>query len=228
MPKYFKLSGNPEPKVIGVRNGIIQGEIIWKNFKKAETVKFIRQYFSLDRYTENNKKIVPETFKIEFVKASASAKMTDFFMFTPTLWGIEFFVTDRVKELISSYNLPVHKFIEVDIFHKEKKFKYWALYIPQHYRQEALAFEKSLFSKQTGAGKELISFTNYEQYSQHGYAKREKLVFNHIVDQNLDLFVSSYVGGAYLISEELKDAIEKAGLTGILIEEPYDPEIAFE
>jgi len=116
--QYYKIRGNSDPKVIGVKNGIYQGEVIWKKFQEKKTAVEIQEYFSIKRYKSNLNAIEPFGYSLEYVEACKSAKMTDFFCFSPVLWGIEFFVTNKTKKIFEQFKLPQHKYIPVKIYHK--------------------------------------------------------------------------------------------------------------
>lgn len=229
MSKYFELSGSWEPKVIGVNNGVCQGNIIWKKFEHKESEKKIMNYFSLKKLINNGPAIEPIDFEIEYVEAYKGAKMTDFFMFSPALYGISFFVTKKVKDVLSKFKLPLSAFIPVTIFHGEIKYEYYAFYIPVHYRDDSVDFSKSIFFKGSAiVGKTFIQFKNAEEYKNFKSQKSaEKIKFNKKFDNTLDLFETIW-GGGYFISENLKVAIEEVNITGILIREPKSPELIFE
>ncbi len=226
--KYFKLRGNSDPKIIGVNNGVHQGEIKWRKFANNKAQKIIMEYFSLEKYRKNIEEIESFNFEIQYVEAYRSAKLTDFFRFTPRLWGIEFFVTNEVKELFSQFNLPMHAYIPVNIYHKQKLYNYSALYIPYSYRLDSIDFENSIFFKGNEIlGKKYFKFKDEEDWSKNKISQAEKLFFNENFDKSLDLFISSFGGGGYYVSERLKKAIEEHSLTGVRLLEPKDPEIYF-
>lgn len=227
--KYFKLEKNAEPKAIGVRNGVYQGEVKWKSFKNKKTVAEIQEYFSINRYRTNYFEIKPFNFYFEYVEACKGAKMTDFFCFSPALWGVAFFITNTAKVLFCKFNLPVHTYIPVKIYHKEIEYHYWALYIPYSYRFDSIDFNKTIFFSGTLLqGKQFLQFKDEGDWNKNRVFGIEKLFFNDSFDTSLDLFSSSFSGGGYYISERLKIAIEEAGLTGIVIKEPKEPELIFE
>ena len=225
--KYYKLSGSSDSKIIGVRNGVHQGEIKWKHFQDSNSEKKISSYF-INKLGKSLDKIEEIDFEIEYVEAYKSAKMTDFFMFTPALYGIYFFVNDKIVNVFSKFKLPVHNFIPVNIYQNEKQYKYWALYIPQYYGEESIVFEKSIFNRGTDFNKNYISLKNFKEYKEIGYVSIEKLVFNNRINKSLDLFRSSFLGHSYLISETLKSALEKVDASGIKMAVSIRPEIVIE
>ena len=194
-----------------------------------DSVSIIENYFSFEKYKINIAKIDPINFEFEYVEAFRSAKMTDFFMFSPAMYGIDFFITTKAKSLLQKYKLPLHTYIPVTIFHKEIEYLYWALYIPSYYNENSFFIEKCIFNKGGLFNKEIITFKSLEEYvSRKTYFSAERIVYNNTVDLSLDLFLSKFVGARYIISESLKKAIQSEGLTGINIQEPYNPEIYFE
>lgn len=228
MMKYFKLSLASDPKIIGVQNGIHQGEIKWKKFQDSKVQDTIMEYFSLERYRRNLNEIEPCNFQIEYVEAYKTASLTDFFGFTPHLWGVEFLVTDNVKNLFDQFRLPVHSYIPANVYHKDKLYKYWALYIPYSYRFDSVDFGDTVFFKGSElSGKEYLQFANEEDWNKNKAFGVEKLVFNGKLDSTLDLFATSLSSMGYYISARLKEAIGKAGLTGMAMKEPKEPELVF-
>jgi hypothetical protein len=226
--KYYKLSGSSEPKIIGVRNGVHQGEIKWKKFKNRNSEKEMINYF-IQRMTKSLDNIEDISFEIEYVEAYKMAKMTDFFMFTPALYGINFFVSEKVRDLLSNYNMPVHTFLPVNIYQNEKLYKYWALYIPQFYNHEYLVFNECVFNQGYILAEDLVSYETYEEYKKSPvHNTTEKLVFSNKINKHLDLFDTSFIGHTYVISERLKQAIEDAGITGLSISDKRKPDLLFE
>jgi hypothetical protein len=226
--KFYKLSGSSEPKIIGVRNGIHQGEIKWKKFKDKNAEKIWIKFF-IERMTKSLNVIEDINFEIEYVEAYKMAKVTDFFMFTPALYGIYFFVSEKAKSVLAEYKLPIHEYFPVNIYHKETLYKYWALYIPQFYNHEYLVFNKCVFNKGYAFNKDLVSYETFEEYKKSEvHNSTEKVVFHSKIDKNLDLFRCSFIGYNYIISERLKQSIELAGLTGLLISDKGTPELVFE
>lgn len=225
--KYFKLSVNCEPEIIGVNNGFSQGDIIWKNFNYADSENRIMNYFSIKKFIANNPIIEPRDFTFEYVEAEKKAKMTDFFLFSPMLFGIKHFVTKKVVDLLSKYNLPVHRFIPVNIYHKGVKYEYYALYIAVHYREDSIDFSESVFYDGTEYGaKTYVKLKSVEEYRNYKGLKNFSLIkFNEKFDHTLDLF--DMIWGNHYISETLKLAIEEAELTGIIIREPKNPTLSF-
>ena len=226
MKKYFELTVSCEPEIIGVNNGVCQGNIIWKKFKSKKTIADIHEYFSLKRYRTNLSIIETFSFYLEYVEAYKSAKMTDLFLFSPALWGIKFFVTDTTKNLLKKFKLPVHSYIPVKVYHREREYDYWALYIPCFYDANSIDYKKTIFFKGSEIiGKDFIQFKDKEEWYENKVFGAEKLCFNENFDDSFDLFYSSFGGRGYYISEQLKIAIEEARLSGIVIHETKEPEL---
>ena len=230
--KFYKLSVSSEPKVIGVNNGVYQGNIAWKKFELKNSEKKIKEgYFSLKKHLENKKIIEPIDFEIEYIEALKAAKLTDFFTYSPILWGVNYFVTKKVKDLLGSFKLPLSAFIPANIFHKGIKYEYYAFYVPVHYREDSFDFSNSVFYDglpNSMKPKQYLNFNSIDDYRncKPGTLKQsEKLAFNNNFDNTLDLFDSLYIGKGYIISESLKLAMEEAAVTGIVIREPEEPEL---
>ncbi|RYY47076.1 MAG: hypothetical protein EOO06_13165 [Chitinophagaceae bacterium] len=217
-----------DPKVIGVLNGVHQGEISWNRFQNRLEQKAIEGYFSLEKYQRNVDTIDPHPFEIEYVDAYKNATLTHFFGFTPKLWGVEFFLEDRVKNLFDKFKLPNHSYIPTHIYQHGKSHQYWALYIPYSYRPERVDFHNSVFFEGSPiTGKKLRQFEDLEEWNRNKVFRTEKLAFNANFDSTLDLFVTSFGGAGYYISGKLKNAIEEANLTGVVITVPKEPELVF-
>ncbi len=224
--KYYKLFVNCEPEIIGVDNGFSQGDIIWENFNYADCENRIMNYFSIKKFIKNESVIEPIDFTFEYIEAEKKANMTDFFLFSPMLFGIKHFVTKKVVDVLSKYCLPLHAFIPANIYHRGIKYEYYALYVKVHYREESIDFLKSIFYDGTEYGeKEFVKLKNVEEYKNYrGLKNFSILKFNEKFDPNLDLFG---IWSNHYISESLKSAMDEAGLTGIVIREPKNPELVF-
>ena len=223
---YYQLKSESDPKIIGVKNGVHQGEIKWEKFNNQKTHGIIEEYFSLGKYRKNVDSIEPYDFQIDYVEAYKSAKMTDFFSFTPRLWGIDFFLSTNVKLLLETFNLPTKAFIPAFIYHKGIQYQYWALYIPVSYREDSVNFKKSIFFEKIGLlQSKQILFDNVNEYLNNRFVHAQKITLNNLFDKKLDLFTTLFNGYGYYLSEGLKKAIEKNNFTGIKIKEPLNPEI---
>lgn len=229
--KYYQISQNSEPKIIGVRNGVHQGEIIWKNFKSKTAEKgFLYEIFTVPKYIANQIQELPKGIEIEYVKAYKMAKMTDIFGFTPALYGISYFISSKFKEVLEQFNLPYIQFIPVHIYQEDNHFEYWAPYMPLHYREDSIDIEKTTFRKMwinRLKPKEYIEINNINEYQTSNFFEPEDLYFNDKFDIGLDFFKSLFCYG-FIVSERLKDAIIEAKLTGIVIKEDFEPRIHVE
>lgn len=225
--KYYSLSASPEPKIIGVNNGVYQGIIKWKYFTNSGSEKQILDYFSIKKHISNQATIDPIDFEIEYVEALQSAKMTDFFRFSPALYGVSFFVSKKAMNVLTEFNLPLSTFIPVQIIHRDIYYEYYAFYVAVHYREDAVDFSKSIFYEGTKfslAPRKYLAIKNVTDYKQHkGSISSEKLAYNKKFNFSLDLFDTLFGKVDYYISERLKTAIEQAGLTGVIIKQPEEP-----
>lgn len=221
MKKYFQISQSSEPKIIGVRNGVHQGEIVWENFKSNSAENdFLNNLFTLDKFKANQIQPLPEGIEIEYVKAYKMAKMTDIFGFTPALYGISYFISSKFKEVLEKFNLSYVQFIPVHIYQEDNHFEYWAPYISKHYNEENFDFKKSIFYEKTyGANKPIVHVTvnNMVDYiSRRFNIEPEVLFYNDKFESNLDLLISLNCYG-FVVSEQLKDTLVEAKITGINI-----------
>jgi len=230
--KYYKLSHSSDPKIIGVSNGVCQGNIKWKYFHAPKSEELISQYFSLSKFLKHEKKIEPINFEIEYVEAYKTAKLTDLFLFSPALYGVSYFVSSKVKEIFESFKLPISTFIPAVIYHNGNKYHYWAFYIVEQTKYDTVDFQHSKFYKgltQSIFPKRYIYFKSFEEY--HSYKEdlvaREVIKINKHFNQNLDLHSCIWHPGGYLISEELKLELEKSNLKGLVISEIIHPKLEF-
>ena len=228
MNRYFKLTLASDAAIIGVKNGVHQGEIKWSAFENREGQKALQEYFSLERYQRNESDLEQLPQDIAPVAAYADAQLTDFFGFIPVLWGINFLVSEAVKKLLDDFHLPQHAYIPTKVYHRGTQYSYQALYLPLSYRADSIDFKHSLFF--TGSdimGKKMLRFSDLEDWNKNKVFRTEQLAFNEHFDRTLDLFVSSFGGSGYYISERLKTAMEQAGLTGMAITVPKEPALFF-
>lgn len=231
MKHYYQISQSSDPKIIGVRNGVHQGEIIWKNFQSKTSEKdFLYDLFTLEKFKSNQLQELPEGIEIEYVKAYKMAKMTDIFGYFPRLFGINYFISSKFKEVLEQFTLPYVQFIPVNVYQEDKYFQYWAPYMPIHYREDSCDLEKSTFRRMwinRKKPKEYLEINNILDYKSASFFEPENLYFNDKFDTSIDLFDYIFSGG-YIISEYLKDAIVGAKLTGVVVKEDFEPKIIVE
>jgi hypothetical protein len=213
---YFKLKLSSDPKIIGVRNGIYQVELMEKVFTK-EYLKKLDSYFHTGS-SWTLKDALPD-FSVYFqFKKLKLTKETNFMSFCPHFNNCLFLIDDRSLKLLESFNIQSHQLypsIISDPINSEEIHSYKMFFaLMQDY--DIVDFSKSVFytggygnvaltDHQFSNGEEMRNFRPFPQI--------KVLALNNEFDSKLDLFYSR-IGGIF-ISEKLRSALEQNGVTGL-------------
>lgn len=143
------------------------------------------------------------------------------------------FISDAFKELLKNFKIaPKYHFYESELFYKNNKLKYWIFQFIASYRKlnkmEFIDFSQCHFSMES----EVYIFNSYEDwsngnelmYEKHNLdLKLEKVYINHF----FDYIPLNPISSDILCSENLKNAIETIGITGLEFSE-LDYEVVVE
>ncbi|WP_196888987.1 hypothetical protein [Aureivirga sp. CE67] len=141
-----------------------------------------------------------------------------------------FILSAKAKNIFEQFILPDHKFFPVNVIFNGKNHEYYFLLVakenqPINYNQSSFVVKKT---------NQDFTLNNYHEYIEirekrtknlknwnKFNIKETKIVFH----RELDLYsrITSYVGIDFYLSERLKEAIEEAELSGILIHKEAKP-----
>jgi len=212
---YYNIRLDWDPKVIGVKNGVYQVELD----KKAYNKKVYTQLDSLFISGEFNANQVYPEIDFEFCfKKLKSAKKTSFISFTPYLKHCHFLVQNNIIELFNSFNIQRYKLFDAVIYDlpTENKDDSYRLFYSVLQDWDVINIDKTVFTSGGFGNNPKIehSFINEnEMYKFKGITKVKTLALTKSFDNSLDFF-HTRIGGLF-VSEKLKLALEKNGVTGI-------------
>lgn len=232
---HYNLTRAWEPKIIGVKDGGSQAEIIRDGFTNKENYDRYMDYFHSKHLKENFKRtktFPPFDISLEYIKMRKGAKLTDFISFFPVLTCAHYLISDKVARIFSTFKMPEYKLYPVVIDNNGELLKNYSLFYNPPFDFDCIAFDKSIFY--TGdkfLGKIVYHrFKNFDEYyvfSQSNLVEVEKIVTKEGFDKELDYFDLRYASLPF-ISKDLKETFEMAGITGIKFIETTEPELFFE
>ena len=226
--KYYRLKLSSEPKIIGVKNGIYQVEIDKKKYASPKYYDRLLNFFSSQGWFEKEQ---TPNFEVHIhANMLKSAIMTDFLQFSPALMACDFLVNNRVLDVFRNFNIQNHMLFPVTIYQGNKVIdENYSLFFLPYLDYDIIDFPKStFFSGNRILGKQHHQFENLTQFRTalkeiSPLIGVEILHLNEKFDKKLDLFRGRL--GRMNISEQLKDAIVSAGLSGVKLTETEEPKI---
>ena len=224
--KYYLLRLSSDPKIIGVKNGIAQGEILGNNFIDNKIYQKIIDFFQNPDYWSNNNFIPDFHPNFEYIKVLKGAILTDFFSFTPFLMACPFIISQRVVDLFQDFSIQTYYLFPTKLFQGKEIIDSYKMFYSPLLDYDIVDYSKSVFfTGTTLLGKNRHIFNNKFEYlkflSANPLTYAEKLVLSKSFNKKLDFFMGR-IGEIY-ISDKLKISIENKNLTGINILEPKEP-----
>lgn len=213
---YFKLELSSDPKVIGVRNGIYQVELMEKVFTK-EYLKKLNAYFHPGSPWTLNEALPDFSVYFHFKKLKLTNE-TNFMSFCPHLSNCLFLIDDKSLKLLESFNIQSYQLypsIISDPTNSEETHSY-KMFFTLIQDWDIIDFSKSVFYT-GGYGNIALTdhqFSNAEEMRNfRPFPKIKVLALNNEFDSKLDMFYSR-LGGVF-ISAKLRSAMEENGVTGL-------------
>jgi hypothetical protein len=217
---YYLLSYDPDPKVVGVKDGGSQVVIDRSGFvdKKLydRIINFLGSYDSWVRSQEEPDFDV----ELQYVKLKKNAKLTDFLQFGPVLINCPFIVSDRARNTLEKFNIGRHCFYKAKVYAKDDNLMTYFLFFCMSLSFDVINFRQSiLYSGLQYCSNnilDIVSLDGYNDYvaNSNKIVQFHKYVLNSTFDNTLDLFV---LGSKIFISDKLRYEILNTGLTGITI-----------
>ncbi|GAB3295611.1 hypothetical protein ACFQT0_21610 [Hymenobacter humi] len=212
MAGYYELRLPSDPKIIGVRNGIMQVEICDEVFLSA-----IRPV--LFNGTEVPLSDEAKAMTITCLRVLPRAKLTDVLSFGPSLTWCPFLVKRTTLSLLSTFHIRITHVFPVALDPDPQGLNEYALAFIQPLWMDFIDFPRSTYY--TGSdilnNKQRCVFSTKEEYIKRPdpLALPERIVLAPHFDLSLDLFY--LVGCGICVSERLKQALEQEKTSGVKI-----------
>ena len=217
---YYQAYLNPEPKIIGVNNGISQIKIGKEEIVNDDSFKEFRDFFNYDNkvFWVNQNYIFD--FKIPVIKAKLlkKAKITDIMGYTPNITFLNNAYSSKFIKILKQFNLNHHKTFEIKIDNVSEK--YFLLY-----HSTILLEDINYIKSTTYTGHKILrnikyhSINNYEEYRTfiisnpiHSF---EKICISKEY-KNLD-FISIQGTSYNFYSERLIEVLTKNNISGLQV-----------
>ncbi len=212
---FYNIQLSHDPKIIGVKNGIYQVELIEKMYNSVTFSQFKNMFFNQNLEIDK----IP-SFEFEFYfRLLKGAKETDFISFCPHLNHCHFLINENIQDIFSNFKIQPFTLLNANIFNETKQttLKKFRMFYSGFQSWEIVNFEETVFNY-GGFGNIPISehtFSNIDELkSFKGIPKLKVLSLTNKFDNSLDLFYSR-LGGLF-VSERLKISIENALVNGIV------------
>ncbi len=210
MMKLFKLEQSVEGPIIG-------------DFPQVQE----KWPWPMDRWGENSYAMTPLKGPIEFdiifpyFELAKRAKLTDW-VSAVNVDRNYFMVSTRLLALLKGFVWDEYQYFPVPVHTPNEIVDYHLIYFPWPRQDEYIDWKSSIFQHIVPSGAiEEIQFENSGRYLMEHTddVKMEKAV---IFSENitLDLFRFKNYNSGFYVSERLKNAMEAAGMTGIVYEIP--------
>jgi len=141
--KYYQISVSPEPKIIGVSNGVYQVEIHEKSIEKDHKYYEFTKWFDYKNpnFWENQDKV--STLETPSVKGKMlkKAKLTDIMGYAPEYHGLHDVYSQKFVDILKSFNSEKFNLFDFDIENVPEKYYFmFVKTIPTH----DIIFDRSL------------------------------------------------------------------------------------
>ncbi|MEZ4906499.1 MAG: hypothetical protein R2771_02385 [Saprospiraceae bacterium] len=156
-----------------------------------------------------------------YFELKMNANTTDLLSASMSLYGL--MISKKLKFLLLLFDLQEFKLFDVPVLTPFESYQYYWLHFGPTDILKKVNYPESEFSLyEFGAKKENISINSFEDFtlilksiSNMSYIKAEKITLFTL--PTYDLFVIPLIDGQYIISNKLKNEIERSKLTGIEI-----------
>jgi hypothetical protein len=213
---YHSLKLDSEPKIIGVRDGISQVQILPEGFSNRKSYERLEKFFEPRIFWERLNHKPPQSFVVEHAKLKHNARFTDFMSFSPFFMACPFMLSKKAKELFANFCIQKSYMLKTIIYDNQSLVNqdYSLLYMP-YLGYECINFAKSRFVVRG----ELRTFTSQEDYEafcnkEHRIPSVESLVLSENFDSELDFFQCRI--GPMFMSERLINEVKLMNLSGIV------------
>jgi hypothetical protein len=219
MANYFRLRADPDPKVVGVRDGGSQADIHRSGFRDKKLydriMGFLGSYDSWTRVQEE-----PNfDLELQYVRLRKSAKITDFLQFGPVLINCPFLVSDQARKVLLQFKLSNCRFYGSNLYTKENYILSYYLLFCRSLSYEVINFRNSIVYAGLDENEIILQIESLDEYNKYvansnRIVQFHKYALNKNFDSTLDLFM---LGSKIFVSEQLRNEILNAHLTGITL-----------
>lgn len=219
--KYFQISVSPEPKVIGVNNGVYQVEIDKKeiDLKDIKFKNFIKWFnYNNDLFWKEQDIVKSLHSPIIKGKILKKAMVTDIMGYAPGYHCLFNMYSEKFIEVLKTHNIGDYSLFDFVI--KGIKEKYYLMFIKTLTTPEII-FDKSILYSGNKILNNLkyFSVVNYEEFIQ--LLEKEPLVSFEKVAISKEYFgmdiISIQVSARHFYSERLIDFLLDCGITGLQV-----------
>lgn len=212
---YFQISASSDPKVIGVKNGIYQVELVNLPERRTNDVfaelinetnagAFIPRQHQLFDYTGRS-------FQGVLIK---NAKLTDVMGYSPYIFGFKFVASNSVRDIMERYR-EKDEFALFPVAIRTVVESYYALFVP-FIPINNIVFSKSAIFSGTKLKKKEVQVEDYDDYirfsAKDPFLFFEKVVLPHTFRRNMLCIQGA---GDVFVSQNLADELRAAEVTGM-------------
>ena len=221
---YYNIKTSWDPKIIGVKNGIYQVELLEKKYTKEYLVQF-NKYFHSELLLDNS--LPPFDIVFHFQKLKL-ARLTDVISFSPYLNYCHFILNDKAIRCLERFNVQNYHLLPVVIYdeHGKETDTNYKMFFCKLMDWNIIDFKNTVFSTGGYGNFEIQyhTFINYEDYKKFNkITKVTKLGLNKEFDNSLDFFCTR-LGGIF-ISNALKNEFLENNITGLDVDIPKEVEL---
>lgn len=190
MNTYKQISHNPEPSIIGVKNGVYQLEFLEEDLKKNKNYQEIDKLllgYNPEFYQDKEQDRI-SNLSIDYLKGSflKKAKKTDIVVFSPHLNGYSYVISQKFLDCLNEVGVSKDEYhlrkIEID----NVDFNYYLFFVPMIPMTEIIFPKSALFPEEDAlldaSEKRYTSFKDYQEYKKYS----EEHLFNRWAKITLD------------------------------------------
>ena len=222
---YHSFITSPEPKIIGVRDGLSQVKIKFDRFSDQTTGDEMERFFDFRTYWQRTDHTPPRPFRLEYAQLRPRAKRTDLVLYDNFYMGCPFLLSGRAREVFARHHLGPHYWFDVLLYDPAGAFvsSEYALFYCPYLGYDAIDFARSHFRLNRGLPAtprwEYLTVPDQQAFeafcdTMHTIPAIESLVMSDRFDSGLDFFKCRV--GPLFMSERLRAAVEEAGLTNVV------------
>lgn len=219
--KYYQILVSPEPKIIGVNNGIYQLEIDEKAIDKKED-KFVNFIKWFDYKNENfwSKQSTVKLLQSPVIKGKMlkKAKITDIMGYAPEYHCLHNIYSEKYIEILKTHSIGDYSVFDFEI--ENVKEKYYLMFIKTITTPEII-FDKSVLY----TGHKILNNVKYFSVNNYGefltLLEKEPLVTYETVAISKEYYgrdiISVQATAGHFYSEKLIDFLLDCGVTGLAV-----------
>jgi hypothetical protein len=213
---HKKITVSSDPKIIGVKNGIMQVELDRKNLlnQDGRHNEFYKYFGSFPYWVKQNNQI---DFNISIINAKPlkKAKMTDILAYGPYIMAFEWLISEKFYNMLKDFNIGEHTLYEVNVENCVEK--YFFLKLRTILRDEFI-FNKNILTVYRNGNDDEVSFKDLNAYQQF-ILENPLCQFKHIAlnkeFEKFDIIYTQSAGNYF--SERLIKAFYENCLSGLSI-----------